>query len=168
MVPMRKERKTSQLQIRVSPAQKAAIRRNANRAGMGMSDWVLTQLLPEGREAFQEIVSELAASEETKYPLAELNDLLTLLTPDEYRRAVRDRPEARLTPECENYIAAMVEEAAAKKGAKPPAWTRDVPPLDKPLFGSSVPALRLHLMVNSPPPFHRRNIFVDSSLGDRV
>jgi uncharacterized protein (DUF1778 family) len=165
---MRNERKTSQLQIRISPAQKAAIRRNAKRAGMGMSDWVLSQLLPEGRETFQEIVSELAASEETNYPLAELNDLLTSLTPDEYRHAVCDRPEARLTPQCENYVAAMVEQAATKKGTKPPAWTLDVPPLNEPFFGSSVPALRLHLMVNSPPPFHRRNIFVDSSIGDRV
>ncbi len=165
---MASQRKTTQLQIRVAPAQKAAIRRNARRAGMGMSDWVLSRLLPDARATFQEIVGELAASEEPSFALAELNDLLTSLTADEYGRAVREGPASRLAPLWENYVAAMVEQAAAQKGTKPPAWTLDVRPLDEPFFGSSLPALRLHLMLNSPPPFHRRNIFVDSAVGDRV
>jgi uncharacterized protein (DUF1778 family) len=37
--------KDSQLQIRVSAADKAAIRRAADRAGLDVSTWVLSQLL---------------------------------------------------------------------------------------------------------------------------
>jgi len=54
------------------------------------------------------------------------------------------------------------------KNTQPPAWTEDVPPLDEPIFGSSLQSLRLHLLTNSPPAFSRRNIFIDSNIGDRV
>jgi hypothetical protein len=54
------------------------------------------------------------------------------------------------------------------KDAKPPSWTRDVAPLDQPVFGSSLESLRLHLLMNSPPAFVERNIFIDANVGDRV
>ncbi|MGH7310893.1 MAG: plasmid mobilization protein, partial [Candidatus Rokuibacteriota bacterium] len=38
--------KSAQLQIRVSPAEKAAIQRAARRAGLDMSAYVLTRVLP--------------------------------------------------------------------------------------------------------------------------
>ncbi len=135
---------------------------------MGMSDWVLSQVLPDARETFQGIASQLASTENPTYILAELNDLLTSLTSDEYLHAVCERPRTRLNPQSANYLAAMVEQAATIKGTRPPAWTLEVPPLNEPLFGSSVPALRLYLLMNSPPPFHRRNLFIDSTIGDRV
>jgi hypothetical protein len=49
-----------------------------------------------------------------------------------------------------------------------PAWTRSIPPLAEPVFGSDLCSLRLYLLTNSPPPFRGRNIFIDSTLGDQV
>jgi hypothetical protein len=45
---------------------------------------------------------------------------------------------------------------------------REVPPLEEPHFATTLEGLRLHLLQVSPVPFKRRNIFIDSSLGDRV
>jgi hypothetical protein len=160
--------KTEQLQIRVSRAQKAAIRAQAKRAGMGMSDWVLSRILPPLRERFREIVTEVARSERPGYALAELNDLLSGLSADELGLATAERPAVSLSPYLENYVAAMVELAAGRKGGKAPAWTSEVAPLAEPVFGSSLESLRLHLLTHSPPPFRARNLFVDASIGDRV
>jgi hypothetical protein len=41
-------------------------------------------------------------------------------------------------------------------------------PLAEPVFASSLQSLRLHLLVLSPAPFRRRNIFIDSTLGARI
>jgi hypothetical protein len=62
----------------------------------------------------------------------------------------------------------MVETAAHRHKVPPPDWTLAVQPLSEPAFGSPLQSLRLHLLVAAPPAFKRRNIFVDSSVGDRV
>jgi hypothetical protein len=62
----------------------------------------------------------------------------------------------------------MVEYACAKRDAALPSWTRSIAPLVEPAFGSRLASLRLHLLMHSPPPFRRRNIFIDSSIGSRV
>jgi len=67
-----------------------------------------------------------------------------------------------------NYVTAMVELAAHRAGIAPPLWTADVEPLSRPVFIDPSINLRAHLLTASPPPFRRRNIFIDSSLGDRV
>jgi hypothetical protein len=51
----------------------------------------------------------------------------------------------------------------------PPAWVRDVEPMEtEPRFATPLAGLRLHLLRTAPVPFKRRNIFIDSSIGDRV
>jgi hypothetical protein len=67
-----------------------------------------------------------------------------------------------------NYVTAMVELAAHRAGVAPPLWTMEVLPLSAPMFIDPSLKLRAHLLTASPPPFRRRNIFVDSSLGSRV
>jgi hypothetical protein len=62
----------------------------------------------------------------------------------------------------------MVEQAAHRKRVGPPAWVREIPPLEEPHFVPPLEGLRLHLLQASPVPFKRRNIFIDSSVGDRV
>jgi len=91
--------------------------------------------------------------------------LLCALTPGELRDAVAAPPSVVLTPFLANYIAAMVEYGCARNSIAPPAWTRTVVSLDEPAFGTTLLSLRLHLLRHSPPPFRRRNIFIDSTPG---
>ena len=165
---MRKQRKTEQLQIRVSPPQKRAIQKQAQIARMNMSDWVLAKLLPSAKFNYRDLLEQIAASEKPSFAFAELLELIGPMSADEFASVVAEAPVVELDPYWKNYLAATIEHAAAMKHARAPSWTRDVIPLAEPVFGSSLESLKLHLLVNSPPAFIARNIFVDSSVGDRV
>ena len=160
--------KDSQLQIRVSQRQKTAIRRAAARAGQDVSSWVLSRCLSEGRESFERIVNSLVSTSDPSYVMAELNDFLTSLAPDDFADAVSPGLPRGCDTVLANRVAAMVEYAARKKEAFPPLWTRDIPPLLHPVFDSELQSLRVSLLLHSPAPFKRRNIFLDASIGDRV
>ena len=159
--------KSDQLQIRVPPAEKAAIQRAARRAGLDMSAYVLARVLPAAARRFQDLTEACRDPQGARFALAELNSWLTCLTAGELQEAVLS-PPAELTPQLANYVAAMVEYACGRQGVAPPAWTHAIAPLTEPLFGSTLMSLRLHLLSHSPPPFRRRNIFIDASLGSRV
>lgn len=160
--------KSAQLQIRVSPAQKAAIERAARRAGLDMSAYVLERVLPGLAQRFAELTAACRESANSRFALAELSSWLGDLGSIELREAVATPPAPDVTPFLANYIAAMVEYACARSAIAPPPWTRFVPPLTEPVFGSTLIGLRLHLLTHSPPPFRSRNIFIDSSVGARV
>jgi Protein of unknown function (DUF1778) len=160
--------KLSQLQIRVSEAQKSAIRAAAERAGMDMSSYVLSRALSMPEREFQACVRALREPRAPSFALAEINSLLSKLTAAELREATASPPAVELSPFLANYVAAMVETACEKRGLPLPAWVRSIPPLDSPAFGSRLQRLRLHLLTHSPAAFRRRNIFIDASLGDRV
>lgn len=160
--------KTQQLQIRVTPEQKSALQRAAGEAGQTVSEYVLSSVLPRGRERLAELVALLGDERERRHALAEINDLLAELEPAALTDAVALRPEGTLSPFVENYLAAMIEQAAVHKGVAPPRWLDEVEPPEEPYFATSLPGLRLHLLRSSPVPFRRRNLFVDSSVGDRV
>ena len=161
-------RKSEYLQIRMTSEQKAALRRAARQAGQGMSGFVLARLLPPTGLRFDELLRELGNGAVRSYALAALNDLLTDLPAGEFRTAVANSPPAELSPYLRNYAAAMVEQAAHQKGVAPPGWVADVEPLEEPHFVEPLAGLRLHLLASAPVPFRRRNIFVDSAVGDRV
>ncbi len=161
-------RKTEQLQIRVSPEQKAALKARADAAGMDVSSFVLEQALPSGQRQFGELVAALSDAQDCRYALAELHDFLTACPVGDFARSVDSIALHELSPFLQNYVAAMVEQAAAMKETTPPSWTRDVTPLDAPYFATPLSSLRLHLLRRSPVPFKRRNLFVDSSIGDRA
>lgn len=160
--------KTTQLQIRVSPAEKSHIHQQAKHSKMSVSEWVLSQILSVDSNHFQEIVNNLASSKKVSFEFAELNDFLSQLPAKAFERAVSQVPQRKLEPYVANYLAAMVEEAASKKGAPPPNWTKDIPPLSSPRFATELESLRLHLLTSSPVAFRRRNIFIDTSIGGRV
>lgn len=162
--------KSQQLQIRVTPEDKAAIRRLARDAGQDVSGYVLSRALPEARRRFAEIIRALRDADDHRYPLAELNDLLAGLTRTQLPDAVAVAPlELReLSPFLQNYVAAMVEQASHQRGLPAPAWPRDVPLLEAPYFATPLRSLRLHLLRGAPVAFKRRNIFVDSGVGARV
>ena len=163
---MPKPTKLEQLQIRVTRNQKREIMRCARSAGVTMSDYVLRRVLPDTQQQFLTLVE--GVGENARFVLADLNDLLTALSADELQIAVSQYPPAKLSAYYQNYIAAMVELACARRKIEPPAWTREVEPLPQPVFGSDLLSLRLHLLRSSPPPFRNRNIFIDTSLGGRV
>lgn len=73
-----------------------------------------------------------------------------------------------LSPFLQNYVAAMVEQAAHKKSLAPPDWVRDIEPLSVPWFATPLSSLRMHLLRAAPVPFKRRNLFVDAAVGGRV
>ena len=160
--------KSEQLQIRVTPAEKDALKRLARRAGLDLSRYVLSRVLPPGRLRFREILRALRREEGRRFALAELNDFLSDLAPAEFREAVVEGGLEGLSPFLQNYVAAMVEQASNQKGEAPPAWTGDVAPLEEPWFAVPFATLRPHLLRAAPVPFKRRNIFVDSGVGDRV
>jgi hypothetical protein len=159
--------KSAQLQIRVSPAEKAAIQRAARKAGMDMSAYVLARVLPPAARRFEALVEGCRDPEGSRFALAELNSWLASLAASELRDAVAS-PPAGLSGYLANYVAAMVEHACARQGLAAPGWTATIAPLAEPVFGSSLTSLRLHLLTRSPPPFRRRNIFIDATVGDRV
>ena len=160
--------KTGQLQIRVTPRQKAAIKRLARGEGRSVSSYVLSRVLPDEQGRFGEILQSLRQESERRFALAELSDFLTGLGAPEFRDAVGCAEVKGLTPLLANYVAAMVEQAAYRLGVDPPDWTSEIEPLEKPHFAVPFRRLRPHLLRSAPVAFKRRNIFVDSSVGDRV
>ena len=129
---------------------------------------LLSKAFPPLRETFQALLKALSTAEKPGYVLAELNELLTQLTTGEFKLAVSEPPQVQLDPYWENYVAATIEQAAARRNTEAPSWTGAVQPLEEPAFGSSLKSLRLHLLTHSPVSFRCRNIFIDSSIGDRV
>ena len=161
--------KTSQLQIRIDADQKERVRQRAQNAGMDVSKWVLRQLLPPAGECFQALCKELAERPSLRaYTFAELHDFFKRLEPQEFSRAMQYPPAAQLAPFEANYLAAMIEYAADARSAPIPEWVKNIEPLETPWFASSLQGLRLYLLTHSPPAFRRRNLFVDSSVGERI
>jgi uncharacterized protein (DUF1778 family) len=160
--------RTEQLQIRVTPAEKAQLKSLAERAGQGVSAYVLSRALPKARLRFEELVATLGDAEDRRFALAELNEFLTSLSRDEFLDAIGTPPVLDLSPYWRNYVAAMVELSAQQKGVPPPRWLADIEALTEPHFVAPLSSLRLHLLRASPVPFRRRNIFIDSTVGDRV
>ena len=166
--------KTHHVQIRVTASEKAALKRFASRSGLDGSSYVLGRALPSQRLRFEEIVTALGDTTEgqdvaaRRFALAELNDFLTALLSGDFADAVADADVQCLDPFIANYLAALVEQAAARHSVVPPSWTRTIAPLDEPYFAGGLRSLRPLLLREAPVPFKRRNLFVDSSLGDRV
>ncbi len=163
-------KKTAQLQIRVTEEQKEILRVASREANMGISEYVLAKLFDERKTRFSLIVEKVLKAENHSFALAELNDFLTELPADIFTSTLREKPALDFDTGLfrSNYITAMVEFAAAKKGVTNPDWAAHVPILKTPFFSSNMTSLRLHLLQNSPAAFKRRNIFIDSTIGDRV
>lgn len=160
--------KSQQLQIRVTPEQKAALRRKAERAGQDLSTYVLTRVLPAAGQRIAELLGMASGAETRRFALAELNDVLSALAPARLVEATSGIDVSSLSPFVANYVAAMIEQASHQKGVGPPAWVEDVEPLQEPWFAVPYASVRLHLLRSAPVPFKRRNLFVDAAVGDRV
>ena len=160
--------KTTQLQIRLTHAEKSAMQRAARCAGMDLSAYVLSRVQSAPAVEFARCLDGCDELESARFALADLNALLSKLTAGELTDAVQSPPATGLSRELENYVAAMVEHACAHADIPIPRWTSNVPPLSNPIFGSTLLSLRLYLLTHSPPAFRRRNVFIDATLGAQV
>ena len=165
---MAEARKNAFLQIRVSPSQKAALRRQARRVGMDVSRFVLDRVLPEWGTQLQSLLDRLTKKPMDAALLAAIGDALREISTPGFIGATAALGVHHLGDLDRTLIAAMVEHAAALKGVSAPPWTMKIGPLKEPYFASALPSLRLHLLTASPPPYRRRNLFLDASLDDRV
>ncbi len=166
-----KNMKPHQLQLRVSIEEKRFIARAAKRAGLGMSAWVLQCIMPKPQRVFAELMGQLQRADKisARYILASLHDFLVRSSPGELRLAIETWPEGiELSPYLHNYVAAMAETACVNHAMPNPLWGMEVPRLEDPVFASELQSIRLHLLLNAPLAFRRRNIFIDATLGDRV
>lgn len=152
--------KTSQLQIRISPAQKAALKSLAHEAGMSVSAYVLSRALPSMKLDFDRRVAALTGGPGRAAALSELASHLRGLPDEHFRAAVAGAGPAQLPELLQNYAAATVEREALRRGMDPPEWTARVEPLPTPHFASDLPSLRPHLMRVTPAAFKRRRVFV--------
>lgn len=160
--------RTAQLQIRLTPVEKAAIERAARQAGVGMSAYVLGKALPSQEGQWRALLGGVSRAAGGRVAFASLSSWLAGLGTAEMRVAVQAPPPAGLSAFDANTVAAMVEYSCAARGVEPPPWTRGIEPLARPVFGSELASLRLHLLTNSPAPFRRRNLFVDTAVGGQV
>lgn len=155
--------RSEQLQIRLTPGEKAALKRRASAAGQDVSAYVLACALPHTPARLLAAIEALHVDTDRRFALAELSDALSELAPTEFGSAVDAVDVRTLGPLLQNYVAAMVERAAAEKEVPVPAWTRDVEPLTGPHFSTSLADVRLYLLRTTPLAFKRRNIFTDAS-----
>lgn len=156
------------MQIRVTPAEKAALRRLAENAGQDVSTFVLSRSLPSARLRFHELLRALRNEDQRGFVISELDDFLTGLPGTAFPDAVAEADLSSHSPFVANYVAAMVEQAAGQKNCSPPRWTMAIDALDEPWFATDLKSLRPWLLAASPVPFRRRNLFVDAGVGSRV
>lgn len=155
----------SQLQIRVTKAEKAALKRLADTAGESVSSYVLSRVLPSAELRLVGLYGELAATGvDHRKTLAEIRATLDTLAGADL--GTSPPPETgTLSPTLQNFVAAMVESAAQRRGVAPPAWVASVPPLPRPHFGWSLPSLKPHQVRVSGVAYKRRNLFFDPAAG---
>lgn len=159
--------KTSQLQIRVSPGQKDALKRLAAEADMSVSEYVLATVLPSSRLEFTKRAQALKESDQRQKSLSDMGMFLSNLPAADFSETVASADLEGLPPVLQNYVAATVEEHAHRKGVDVPGWVRAIPPLEVPHFEWEMRSLRPHLMRVTPLTFKRRNVFVSASTDAR-
>jgi uncharacterized protein (DUF1778 family) len=158
--------KTSQLQIRVTPEQKATLKRLAAEAGTSVSSYVLSAVLPPTQAEFQEQLSRVHAAPVRSGALAAFLSFLGGLSDDEFPGAVAEANLDTIPLLKQNLIAAGVEQEASRRGLRPPVWTNAVAMPERPYFAWDLWSLRPHLMHRTPLAFKRRTLFLTAPGGE--
>ena len=121
--------KTSQLQIRVTPEEKRALKRLATDAGISVSRYVLASVLPSPQLEFARHVQALRGHGERPKALSRLRAFLSQLSAEEITQAIADVDVESLPPILCSYVAATVEEVAQEKRQLSPRWVKPGRPL---------------------------------------
>jgi len=157
--------KSSQLQIRVSPDEKAALKRLARAAGESISSYVLSRVLPSTELQLAGLMDRLRDPEpDFQGVLTDLARALNRLSDQDFAGGV-PAPDADISLGRLNRVAALVEAEAARKGVEPPVWAWELPLLERPQFWWALASLKPHQMRVTPVAFKRRNVFFDPASG---
>jgi uncharacterized protein (DUF1778 family) len=152
--------RTSQLQIRISPQEKAALKRLAGLAGQSVSAYVLSRALPSSPDVISAALHGLrAGSANPSQALAALKRMVVGLSPEALAGSLAEANVSDLPPATQNYVAGVTEQLAAAAGIEPPAWAASVPPLERPHFKWPLQSLRPYQLRASPLSLKRRNVF---------
>ena len=159
--------RTSQLQIRVSPAEKTALKHLASLSGQTVSAYVLAQALPAATDSLSAALKDLRAGPPELAPdVAALRRSLSTLSPLEFGERLQSVSLADLPHLAQNRVAALVEEVAQHLGVDPPSWVSAIPPLDHPFFRWPLLSLRPYQLRATPVSLKRRNVFDPSTVGE--
>ena len=96
---------------------------------------------------------------EASWPLW-LFELVDDLRRDRNPELVAEPPVPALTTRCRVLLACTVEAICSELALKVPDWCWDTAPLPDPWFVAGVENLKVTALVESPPWFRRRNVFV--------
>ena len=151
--------RTSQLQIRVSLEQKAALRRLAAAAGQNVSQYVLARALPEADGTLARAFDALRVGGNAREALHALGTALAGLDPLELETTLASSSVDGLSSTLQNRVAALVEDLAASRGFAPPPWASAVPPLTRPHFRWPLASLQPYQLRTALPAYKRRNLF---------
>ncbi|MGE0159498.1 MAG: DUF1778 domain-containing protein [Gemmatimonadales bacterium] len=151
--------RTSQLQIRVSPEQKSALKRLAAAAGMNVSAYVLSRALPSPAGDLTRAFQGLRGGGDGCEGLLELASLLAGLETDQLRASMESVDVEGLTPVAQNRIAGLVEDFAGFRGVEPPGWASAVEPLPRPHFRWPLVSLWPYQLRVTRAAYKRRNVF---------
>jgi hypothetical protein len=85
-------------------------------------------------------------------------------TPAEKIALIAEPPEPTGEAETDSYLAALAESLCGEFGMRAPDWT-DAPAsyLPRPWFAGGLENLKAILLVESPPAFRRRNLFISAN-----
>lgn len=153
--------KTSQLQIRISPEQKIALKRLAADAGQSVSSYVLATVLPATHVEFGHRVRAVRSNADRGEALADLHEYLAGLTPHDFASTVREVDLAGFPGILANQVAALVEDEARVRGVASPEWADQVQGPARPHFAWDLRSLRPYLMRLTPAAFKRRGVYID-------
>jgi hypothetical protein len=151
--------RTSQLQIRVSPEQKATLKRLAAVAGLNVSQYVLMRALPRDGDELIDALDRLRKGRDEGTALAALARILPGLDPEDLHASLGGSNLHAMPAPTQNRVAALVEWVAGARGIEPPVWTAAVRPLPKPHFRWHLESLRPYQARATRPTYKRRNLF---------
>jgi hypothetical protein len=151
--------RTSQLQIRVSPEQKAALKRLAAAAGQNVSQYVLSQALPRSGDQLLRVLDELRGEDDCRPALATLARVLAGLGRDDLERSLDSWSVDGMTALTQNRVMALIEDLVASRGIEPPPSAATVAPLPRPHFRWTLDSLRPQQMRATRVVYKRRNLF---------
>lgn len=81
-------------------------------------------------------------------------------SPQRQLEMIIDEPELLPQPWCNVVLAGMAEFIAQREDIEVPSWTlKPERFLPKPMFWGVTPQMRAHMLVETPGPFRRRNLF---------